>query len=108
MNITIQPATQNDYDNFLTLFQEVEKQHRLYAPWKFKELPNGIFPKNRYQKLLKREKQTFLLAQVDNKAVGFIIAIQEETPLDNLTMKERKRLKVESLSVKTEYQRHGI
>ncbi|MBQ7074665.1 hypothetical protein IJM86_06585 [bacterium] len=76
-NIIIRQANTSDYDDFLTVFSEVEKLHRENLPWKFQKT-EVLFAVSDYQEMINDPHAKVSLAYDENKIVGFSIAYMRQ------------------------------
>ncbi len=108
MKIKIVEAKKEDYSDFMKIFNEIEKLHRLGASWNFKKPKSENFFKNYYNKLIKDKNCKFLLAKEDKSLVGYVIADKKEVTEKSSLMKARKWIWINDLVVKNGKKRKGI
>jgi ribosomal protein S18 acetylase RimI-like enzyme len=107
MEVNIREAIAEDYVALCGLFDEVDALHRSNLPHIFQK-PNGpVREHDYYLGLIADENVGLFVAEVGDKVVGFVHAVIRDTPAMPVFV-PRRYVIVDSIGVKSEYQRHGI
>ena len=107
MEIKIVKTKIEDYNNFLTVFKEIEELHRKNVSRNFIKPKWELFSKDYFKELINDKESLFLLAKDWTNVVGYTISSKEKSS-DNPILKPRKRIDISDLSVKQEYKKNGI
>jgi diamine N-acetyltransferase len=106
MEISVRKATADDYKTLCELFDEIDALHRDNLPHIFQE-PNGAArEKDYYLGLIADENLALLVAEADEKLVGFVHAIVRDPPALPVFVPRRYAI-VEGIVVKSEFRNHG-
>jgi len=107
--MNIREARIDDYEGFLSVFKEIEKLHREFVNWKFRECDNeqNIFPYEYYKKMVEKNNSNIYIFEFENKIVGLSMGEIVESK-DIPVLKEREYLKIRTVGVLPEYRNKGI
>ena len=105
MNILIREATEIDYPAINKMLLKLQNYHSKNVPTIYKKL-DTFFTFNEYLEILKDKNIYFLLATLDNEAIGLIwLSFNEKLSKYEY---QRKQIWIEGIYVRTEYRRKGI
>ena len=105
--ITIRPATAEDYDALCAIIDEVDTLHRDRMPHIFQKPPGPVRDREYILGLLADENVGLFVAEVEGQVAGFVHALVRDTPPWPVLV-PRRRAFVDSLAVGREFRRHGI
>jgi diamine N-acetyltransferase len=107
MEISVRTATAEDYNSLCKLFDEGDALHRDNLPHIFQK-PGGVAREpDYYLGLVADENAALLVAEVDEKLVGFVHAILRDTPAFPIFIPRCYAI-VEGIVVNSGFQNHGI
>jgi len=107
MEISVRKATADDYNSLCKLFDEIDALHRDHLPHLFQK-PGGVArEQDYYLGLIADENVALLVAEADEKLVGFGHTIVRDTPVFPVFVPRRYAI-VEGIVVKSGFQNHGI
>ena len=107
MEISVRKATADDYNSLCKLFDEIDALHRDHLPHLFQK-PGGVArEQDYYLGLIADENVALLVAEADEKFVGFGHTIVRDTPVFPVFVPRRYAI-VEGIVVKSGFQNHGI
>ena len=105
MNILIREATEIDYPAINKMLLKLQNYHSENVPTIYKKL-DIFFTFDEYLEILKDKNIYFLLATLDNEAIGLIwLSFNEKLSKYEYL---RKQIWIEGIYVKTKYRRKGI
>jgi ribosomal protein S18 acetylase RimI-like enzyme len=107
MVISIRKATADDYNTLCELFDEIDALHRNNLPHIFQKPSGSVREQEYYSGLIADENVALLVAEVDERLVGFIHAACRDTPAFPVLVPRRFAI-VDSIGVKAGFQNHGI
>ena len=107
MEISVRTATAEDYNSLCKLFDEGDALHRDNLPHIFQKPGGAAREPDYYLGLVADENVALLVAEVDEKLVGFVHAILRDTPAFPIFV-PRCYAVVEGIVVKSGFQNHGI
>ena len=107
MEISVRKATADDYNSLCELFDEIDALHRVNLPHIFQKPGGAAREQDYYSGLLADENVALLLAEVDEKPVGFVHALVRDTPAFPILVPRRYAI-VDGIVVKSGFQNHGI
>ena len=107
MEISIRKATADDYNSLCKLFDEIDALHRDHLPHLFKKPGGAAREQDYYLGLIADENVALLVAEADEKLVGFGHTIVRDTPVFPVFVPRRYAI-VEGIVVKSGFQNHGI
>lgn len=107
MEVSIRRATACDYNALCGLFDEVDALHRDNLPHLFQKPKGPVREHDYYLELIADENVGLFVAEVGDKLVGFAHAVIRDTPAIPVFVPRRYAI-VDSIGVKSEFQRHGI
>jgi ribosomal protein S18 acetylase RimI-like enzyme len=107
MEITIRPATAQDYDDLCEIIAEVEALHRERCPHIFRQPPGPARARAYILDLLADEEHGLFVAEADGRVAGFLHVIaQDALPIPILV--PRRLAMVDNLAVRRDLRRLGI
>jgi len=107
MEISVRKATADDYNSLCKLFDEIDALHRDHLPHLFKKPGGAAREQDYYLGLIADENVALLVAEADEKLVGFGHTIVRDTPVFPVFVPRRYAI-VEGIVVKSGFQNHGI
>ena len=107
MEISVRTATAEDYNSLCKLFDEGDALHRDNLPHIFQKPGGAAREPDYYLGLVADENVALLVAEVDEKLVGFVHAILRDTPAFPIFVPRCYAI-VEGIVVKSGFQNHGI
>ena len=107
MEISVRKATANDYGTLCELFDEIDALHRDHLPHLFQKPGGAAREQDYYLGLIADENVALLVAEADEKLVGFGHTIVRDTPVFPVFVPRRYAI-VEGIVVKSGFQNHGI
>jgi diamine N-acetyltransferase len=107
MEISVRAATAEDYNSLCELFDEGDALHRDNLPHIFQKPGGAAREPDYYLGLVADENVALLVAEVDEKLVGFVHAILRDTPAFPIFIPRCYAI-VEGIVVKSGFQNHGI
>jgi ribosomal protein S18 acetylase RimI-like enzyme len=107
VKVKIRSALADDYLPLLPLFNQIDSAHRENHPDVFVRPHGRTREKDYFIDLLSNPDVGFIVAEVDNRVVGFIHVIVRETPQIPVLI-QRRFASIDSVLVTNEYQRKGI
>lgn len=107
MEITIRPATAQDYDDLCRIIEQVDALHRENVPHIFRQADGAVRERAYILALLADEDQGLFVAEVDGQAAGFVhVAVRDTLPIPILV--PRRLGFVDNLAVGRDFRRLGI
>ena len=107
MEITIRPATAQDYDDLCRIIEQVDALHRENVPHIFRKADGAVRERAYILALLADEDQGIFVAEVDGQAAGFVhVAVRDTLPIPILV--PRRLGFVDNLAVSQHFRRLGI
>jgi diamine N-acetyltransferase len=103
----IREAAADDYEVLCELFDEVDALHRDNLPQIFQKPTGPVWEQEHYRGLLTDEDVGLFVAEVNERAVGFVHAFIRDTPAIPILVPRRVAI-VNSLGVKSDYRGGGI
>ena len=107
MEISVRKATADDYNSVCGLFDEIDALHRDHLPHLFKKPGGAAREQDYYLGLIADENVALLVAEADEKLVGFGHTIVRDAPPFPVFVPRRYAI-VEGIVVKSGFQNHGI
>jgi len=107
MEISVRKATADDYNSLCKLFDEIDALHRDHLPHLFQKPGGAAREQDYYLGLIADENVALLVAEADEKLVGFGHTIVRDTPVFPVFVPRRYAI-VEGIVVKSGFQNHGI
>jgi len=107
MKIDIRKATAEDYNALCELFDEIDAFHRENLPHIFHKPIGPVREPDYYLGLISDENIALFVAELDGTLVGLVHAIVTDAP-DIPVFVPRRFAIVDSIVVKSEFQKHGI
>jgi ribosomal protein S18 acetylase RimI-like enzyme len=107
MEISVRKATADDYNSLCKLFDEIDALHRDHLPHIFKKPGGAAREQDYYLGLIADENVALLVAEADEKLVGFGHTIVRDTPAFPVFVPRHYAI-VEGIVVKSGFQNHGI
>ncbi|MER2170385.1 MAG: GNAT family N-acetyltransferase [Psychrobacillus psychrodurans] len=106
MEILIESATLDDFNEINLLFKEGHDEHSLALPNIFRQV-DQVMPDEYFHSLLTNPSSEILIARLANEVVGFAVVEVKEAPLfDSLT--PRKFAYINDFGVASKHNRKGI
>jgi ribosomal protein S18 acetylase RimI-like enzyme len=107
MDIRIRPATLQDYEALLPLFEDIDAQHRQHHPERFQK-PAGPAREREFLLAALADEQTgFFVAEANGDLVGHVHVIVRETPPLPI-LKPRRFAHIDEIVVKAAYRGQGV
>jgi len=107
MEISVRKATADDYNSLCKLFDEIDALHRDHLPHLFQKPGGAAREQDYYLGLIADENVALLVAEADEKLVGFGHTIVRDTPVFPVFVPRRYAI-VDGIVVKSGFQNHGI
>ena len=107
MEISVRKATADDYNSLCKLFDEIDALHRDHLPHLFQKPGGAAREQDYYLGLIADENVALLVAEADEKLVGFGHTIVRDTPVFPVFVPRRYAI-AEGIVVKSGFQNHGI
>ena len=107
MEISVRKGAADDYNSLCEVFDEGDALHRDNLPHIFQKPSSVAREQNYYLGLVADENVALLVAEADEKLVGFVHAIVRDTPAMPIFVPRRYAI-VDGLAVKSGFQNRGI
>jgi ribosomal protein S18 acetylase RimI-like enzyme len=107
MEISVRKATTDDYNSLCELFDEIDALHRDHLPHLFQKPSGAAREQDYYLELLADENVALLVAEVNERLVGFVHAIVRDTPAMPIFVPRRYAM-VDGIVVRSGFQKYGI
>jgi GNAT superfamily N-acetyltransferase len=107
MDLTIRPATAQDYDNLCEIIAEVDAMHREACPHIFQEPPGPARERSYILERLADEDHGLFVAELGGRVAGFLHLVAHDTPPIPILV-PRRLVMVDDLVVRRDLRRGGI
>lgn len=107
MDLTIRPATAQDYDDLCEIIAEVDEMHRRQCPHIFQKPPGPARERAYIQGLLADEDHGLFVAESGGRVAGFLHVVVHDTPPIPILVPRRLAV-VDNLVVRRDLRRAGI
>jgi len=107
MDVTIRPATPQDYKELCIIFSQVDKLHSDNLPHIFQQTDGPARDEAYILELLANEAVGLFVAEREGQLLGFVQVMFSESPPLSLFVPRRYAL-VDALAVREEFRREGI
>ena len=107
MAVVIREAAADDYEALCELFDEVDALHRDHLPQIFQKPTGPVWEQETYRGLITNGNVGLFVAEVNERAVGFVHAIIRDTPANPILVPRRVAI-VDSIGVKSDFRGGGI
>jgi len=107
VEVVIREAAADDYEVLCELFDEVDALHRDNLPQIFQKPTGPVREQEYYRGLITDENVGLFVAEVNERAVGFVHAIMRDTPAIPILVPRRYAI-VDSIGVKSDFRGGGI
>jgi ribosomal protein S18 acetylase RimI-like enzyme len=107
MNITLRQVTQQDYETYCNLLNEINDLHRAALPRIFQRPSGVIFERDYFISLLANADLAIFLAEYEGRVTGFVHVLVREAPTYPLLVPRRFAV-IDTLVVSVPFRRSGI
>jgi ribosomal protein S18 acetylase RimI-like enzyme len=107
MDLTIRPATAQDYDDLCEIIAEVDEMHRQRFPYIFQKPPGPARERAYVLGLLADEDHGLFVAEAGGRVAGFLHVMAHDTPPIPILVPRRLAV-VDNLVVRRDLRRAGI
>jgi ribosomal protein S18 acetylase RimI-like enzyme len=107
MDLTIRPATAQDYDDLCEIIAEVDEMHRQRCPHIFQKPPGPARERDYILGLLADEDHGLFVAEIAGQLAGFLHVLAHDTPPIPILVPRRLAV-VDNLVVRRDLRRAGI
>jgi GNAT superfamily N-acetyltransferase len=107
MDLTIRPATAQDYDDLCEIIAEVDALHRKQCPHIFQRPPGPARERAYILDVLADENHGLFVAEIGGRVAGFLHLIAYDTPPVPILVPRRLAM-VDNLAVRRDLRRAGI
>lgn len=106
-NVTIRKATEKDYSVINSLYFETYSLYYENIPETYKKTKKDVLPKGTFINMVEDSDSLVIVAEIENKIVGFLYAVIEKDEGDDWSNSYR-RISIEEISVFPAFTKQGI
>lgn len=107
VDVKIRQAVPDDYNDLLPLFDQIDSLHRENLPEIFKKPEGSPRGKQYYLDLLSQEDLSFIIAEENDRLIGFAHIVIRDTPSIEVLVQRRYAV-IDSTVVDIEHQGKGV
>ena len=103
MKIVIREAKNSDYDKINKIFSDVTKMHKELHPEVAEKFLEEHFDKKYYNECIENSQTVFLVAELDRKVIGFLLATIKQSAL-----REKFVMNISNIAILDDFRNNGV